>query len=134
MIGQTIYPIGTILTRREPLEDPYDEVQVIGAGKDAMIVTPVKEFGANKPLSNTSAREKYTTDIEETSPITHIDHQRLTTFTNGTLSPNDVFASQEGHVRSDGLTRVQRAALAEQVKVDTGLPTITELAAVVEAE
>lgn len=121
---ETSYPIGTILTRRNPVGDENDELRVVGGGKE-LVVTSTKTFGDNFQITGAVARAEYTTDVPDSVLLSQ------PTYVDPGPSPEQVFNSSQSV--GDGLTRSERAAAArasgdlraaaEAEKTDTGKPT-----------
>ena len=60
---ETHFPIGTILTRRDPQNDSRDELRVVGGGKK-LVVTSNTEFGESFEMDSAVVRREYDSDVE----------------------------------------------------------------------
>lgn len=98
---QVSYPIGTILTRRNPKGDDLDTLRVVGGGK-TLVVTPAEGFGANFDLNAAQARAEYETDVPDSVLLSQ------PSYVDPGPTPEQVFAQSAGS--GDGLSRVERAA------------------------
>lgn len=55
---EQLFPIGLVGKRRDPQEDAWDEIRVVGGG-ESLIVTSNIEFTGSEPLGVQQAREDY---------------------------------------------------------------------------
>ncbi len=84
---EMLYPIGTVLTRKDPKGDFMDEVHVI-AGGSKLVVESRKEFTGAHELDVSVARNEYDAEIPESVRI-----ERPSVVDPG-LSPEQVFAGE----------------------------------------
>lgn len=71
----TPWPTGTILTRFNPQNDPYDKVLVVGGGNE-VVIQPADEFGESKAITAELVRREYDIDVPEGGDLprpTYID-------------------------------------------------------------
>lgn len=92
-----IYPIGTVLTRKDPQGDFMDEVHVVGGGQQ-LIVESRKEFSGVHELDMKLARTEYDADIPESVRL-----ERPQVVDPG-LTPEQVFAQTEREGREQNKT------------------------------
>lgn len=110
---ETVFPIGTVLTRKEKKGDAEDSLRVVGAG-DKLVVTPHEEFGGNFELKIRVAREEYEADIPEGSQILRVPpvakHEK---------SPEQIFAEA---AKQPGATtkRARTGSKTAKVEVENG--------------
>lgn len=110
---ETVFPVGTVLTRNEKQGKPDDVVKVVGAG-DKLVVTPHGEFGSNFELPIRVAREEYSADIPEGVEILRVPpvgkHEK---------SPEQIFAEA---AKQPGATtkRVRKGTKTEKVEFEDG--------------
>lgn len=113
-----MFRIGTVLTRKDPRDDPYDEVKIIGvnplktpqveewsaAGNPGILLQPNKEFGETRPISFKQLSEYYT--IKEESDGMAITQ---TTVDGVQESPEALFA-REAQLNEAAATKAKEAA------------------------
>lgn len=97
---ETIFPIGTVLNRRKPKNDVWDEIKVVGGG-DHLVVTSNKEFSESKTMDVMTAREEYDGDIPENEGS---GEEYSVTIVNPGLSPEQIFAKQAREAAARGET------------------------------
>jgi hypothetical protein len=117
---ETAYPIGTILTRREPQGDGRDQLKVVGGGKEEVVVTSNTDFTENFGLQAGVIRAEYEANVD-----TEGVHLSTPTYVDPGPTPEQVFGTPSGGgiSRTDRVLREDAQAVAERAKVDSGLKT-----------
>jgi hypothetical protein len=90
MGAEQIFPIGTILRRRTPQDDAWDEVRVTGTGVD-LVVTSNKEFTPTRILDVVEARQDYNADFGDNNETAEENQVILV---RPGLTPEQVFAKE----------------------------------------
>jgi hypothetical protein len=80
MGSEAYFPVGTRLTHNET-----DEVLIVTGGGDQLIVSPA-EFGPTRTLGIIEARQDYTADLPEGTPVETPQQERAR------LTPEQIFA------------------------------------------
>lgn len=86
---ETHYPIGTVLTRRDPQDDALDEIRVVGGGKK-LVITSNTEFGESFEMDSAVARRDYESDLPG-----ELYTAGRPTYVEPGLSPEQAFAEME---------------------------------------
>lgn len=83
---EQIFPVGTILTRKEPKDDNNDKLRVVGTGHE-IVVTPHEEFAPNFAIDVKVARNEYTYELPEGTDL------QTQPKPEDSLSPEQIFAN-----------------------------------------
>lgn len=99
----TVYPVGTILTRKEKKNNEHDVLRVVGSG-GKLVVTPHEEYGVNVQITAAEVQNNYEVSYPE-----GVEEPRVPPVAANALSPEQVFAEAAAKAEAPKKGRPKKA-------------------------